>query len=128
VFLSYYDDRYLAAKVGRALLDAGDARQAREAVVHSLAMRSGFVRGRVFNLAMLAQAEAQAGEVERACRTGRMALDAARDMHSTRALREIGAIRRALAPFDTGVVRDFDARAAALLSAGPGVPALPAGR
>ena len=96
--------------------------------MHSLAMRSGFARGRVFNLAMLAQAEAQVGEVERACRTGRMALDAARDMHSTRALREISAIRRALTPFDTAVVRDFDARAEALLSAGPGVPALPASR
>ena len=127
-FLAYFDDRYLAAKIGRALLDSGDAQQAREAIIHSLAMRGGFARGRVFNLAMLAQAEALAGEVEAACRTGRIAVDAARDMHSLRALREIAAVRRALAPSDTHVVREFDAHAAALLSAGPSVPALPTGQ
>jgi hypothetical protein len=91
-WLAYYDGAYLAAKSGRALLDSGDPIAAAASMRASLDMRDGFERGHVFNLAVLAGALLDAGQVEEGCAAAHEALAAADGIESARVAGEFGTL------------------------------------
>jgi hypothetical protein len=69
-WIGYFDGAYLSAKFGHcfAALERGDLAQ--RFAAKSLEMDSRYVRGRQFNLALLATAYVQAGDVEQAATVG----------------------------------------------------------
>jgi hypothetical protein len=76
-------------------------------------MDGSYVRGKMFNLALLATAQAQSGDIEEACRVGTDALDMAVALQSSRAIGYINRLRRELAAHhDAPPVRAFETRAA----------------
>ncbi len=85
-WIRYFDEAYLAARFGHcfAALERGDL--ARRFAARSLEMDTRFVRGRQFNLALLAKAHAQAGDVEQAAVVGMDAAKAAAGLRSARSM------------------------------------------
>jgi tetratricopeptide (TPR) repeat protein len=73
-WLAYLDDAYLAAKFGRCFRDLGRPVEAERFARRSLDMNDGYVRGRLFNLALLGSALADQRKVEEACETGGQAV------------------------------------------------------
>jgi hypothetical protein len=98
-WLRFFDEPYLHARTGRVLLDAGDPKAAAKAMAASLVMQPGFNRGRAFNLAVLAQAQIDARDVEAGCATAAVAAEKAADINSRRAVRELAAVARRLDPY-----------------------------
>jgi hypothetical protein len=81
-------------------------------------MDGRFVRGKVFNLSLLATALAEQGDIEQACLIGGRAVDLAAGIRSARSLRYVRDLQRALRPAaDTPVVRELTARVAQRLPA-----------
>jgi transcriptional regulator with XRE-family HTH domain len=97
-WIGYFDEAYLAAKFGHCFAALGRGDQAARFAARSLDMDSRYVRGRQFNLALLAVAHAQAGEVEEAARIGAQAARAAEGLESTRAVDYLARIADRLAP------------------------------
>lgn len=97
-WLRFFDEPYLHARTGRVLLDAGDPKAAAKAMTASLAMQPGFNRGRAFNLAVLAQAQIAAGDLDAGCATAGVAVEKAAGINSKRAVRELSAVARRLGP------------------------------
>jgi transcriptional regulator with XRE-family HTH domain len=97
-WIRYFDEAYLAAKFGHCFsaLNRGDL--AARFAARSLLMDSRYVRGRQFNLALLATAYAQAGEVEEAARVGAEAARAVEGLESARAVDYLARIADRLAP------------------------------
>jgi len=125
-WLGYFDAAYLAAKTGRALLDCGDPRQAAVSMRASLDMAGGYSRGRTFNLALLAGALLDCGQVEAGCDTAHQALAAADGIESARITGELASLgQRASRHRTAGPVREL---LPALPSGRRGVRALPAAR
>jgi hypothetical protein len=91
-WLRYFDAAYLAAKTGRALLDCGDPVQAAASMRASLDMAGGYERGHAFNLALLAGALLDGGQVEEGCATAHQALQAADGIESARVAGELGSL------------------------------------
>lgn len=126
VWLGYFDGAYLAAKTGRALLDCGDPAQAAVSMRASLEMAGGFTRGRAFNLALLAGALLDSGQVDEGATVGRQALEAADGVESARVNGELASLAaRASRHRGALPVREL---LPALPTARRGVRALPAGR
>lgn len=100
-WIGYFDPAYLEAKTGRALLDGGDSRRAVTAMRASLQMRGGFARGRAFNLAVLASALLDAGDVDEGCAMAQRASDAADGINSARAVTELRHVAGQLIPLAT---------------------------
>jgi hypothetical protein len=118
-WIRYFDQAYLSARTGRALLDAGDSRQAAKAMRQSLSMESGFARGHAFNLAVLSRSLLDSGELDEGCTVARRALTAADGIKSARATGELRLVASGLAPYaNAAIVRE-------LL---PALPALPSGQ
>src|SRR5581483_1483105 len=125
-WLQYFDAAYLAAKTGRALLDCGDPGQAAVSMRASLDMAGGFTRGRTFNLALLAGALFDAGQVDEGAAAGRQALEAADGIESARITGELASLAsRASRHRSAGPVREL---LPALPTGRRGVRALPAAR
>ena len=85
-WISYFDEAYLAAKFGHCFRTLNQPKQAERFALRSLQMDNRYVRGRAFNLALLATAYAQQGEAERACVVGGEALDLTVELRSNRAV------------------------------------------
>ncbi len=89
-WLAYFDEAYMAARMAQCFRDLGEANHAARHARLSLDMDGRYVRGRAFNLALLATAHAAQDEPERACAVGRQALDltvrltSARSVHYVR--------------------------------------------
>lgn len=62
-WLSYFDEAYLAARMAQCFRDLGRGHHAGQYARRSLVMNDAFVRGRAFNLALLATALTQQGEI-----------------------------------------------------------------
>jgi len=109
-WLAYFDEAYLAARMAQCFRDLGEASHAARYARRSLDMDRRYVRGRAFNLSLLATAYAAQDEPERACNVGRQALDltvrltSARSIHYVRDL-----VRRLRSRADIPAVRDFTA-------------------
>ncbi|WBB71988.1 XRE family transcriptional regulator [Micromonospora sp. WMMD1128] len=97
-WLSYFDEAYLSAKFGHCFHALGRNTHAERFAVRSLRMDNRYVRGRAFNLALLASIQAQQGEVERACITGAEALSLTTQLRSARAVRYLRDLQTHLAP------------------------------
>jgi hypothetical protein len=115
-WLAYFDGAYLAAKVAHCFLALGSDAQTAVYAERSLEMNEGYVRGRVFNLLMLATAHAPA-EPEEAVRVGTVALGLVEGLQSKRALSYLRRLQHRLKPHaGRPEVQGFHARAAALTS------------
>ena len=125
-WLAYFDEAYLAARMAQCFRDLGEAGHAARYATRSLDMDGRYVRGRAFNLSLLATAHAAQGELEEACRVGRQALDLTARLNSARSVRYIRDLVRRLRPAQTDVpaVRDFAAEVRERLpaTAGPAAP------
>ncbi|MFC7387506.1 hypothetical protein [Sphaerisporangium rhizosphaerae] len=97
-WIRYFDEAYLAAKYAHCFRDLGDGAQAVRYARRSLDMDGRYVRGRMFNLSLLASAYALCGDVEQACHVGGDALDLAGGLQSVRTRSYVADLRRRLEP------------------------------
>jgi tetratricopeptide (TPR) repeat protein len=120
-WLAYFDEAYLAARMAQCFRDLGEADHAARYAWRSLDMDGRYVRGRAFNLALLATACAAQGEPERACSVGRQALDLTVRLTSARSIGYVRDLVRRLRPrADVPAVRDFTTEVAERLPAAAG--------
>jgi hypothetical protein len=120
-WLGYFDEAYLAARMAQCFRDLGEASHAARYARRSLDMDSRYVRGRAFNLSLLATACAAQCEPEQASRVGRQALDLTVRLTSARSVRYVGDLVRRLRPqADVPAVRDFTAEVRERLPAAAG--------
>jgi hypothetical protein len=120
-WLSYFDEAYLAARMAQCFRDLGEAGHAARYARRSLDMDGRYVRGRAFNLSLLATAYAAQGEPVQASVVGRQALDLTVCLTSARSVRYVRDLVRALRPqADVPAVRDFTAEVRERLPAAAG--------
>ena len=120
-WLAYFDEAYLAARMAQCFRDLGEAGHAARYARRSLDMDGRYVRGRAFNLSLLATAHAAQGEPERACSVGRQALDLTVRLTSARSVRYVRDLMRRLRPrADVPAVREFTAEVRERLPAAAG--------
>jgi hypothetical protein len=120
-WLSYFDEAYLAARMAQCFRDLGEAGHAARYARRSLDMDGRYVRGRAFNLSLLATAYAAQGEPVQASVIGRQALDLTVRLTSARSVRYVRDLVRALRPrADVPAVRDFTAEVRERLPAAAG--------
>lgn len=120
-WLAYFDEAYLAARMAQCFRDLGEADHAARYARRSLDMDGRYVRGRAFNLSLLAAAHAAQDEPERACAVGRQALDLTVRLTSARSVRYVRDVVRRLRPrADVPAVRDFTAEVRERLPAAVG--------
>ncbi|GAA0408060.1 hypothetical protein GCM10009530_70460 [Microbispora corallina] len=98
-WIGYFDEAYMSAKVAHCLRDLGDGARAVRHARRSLRMDGRYVRGKMFNLSLLASALVQQGEIEEACATAHSALDLAGGIQSARTTTYVRDMRRRLAPY-----------------------------
>jgi tetratricopeptide (TPR) repeat protein len=96
-WISYFDEAYMSAKFGHCFRALGQPKEAERFARRSLDMDPAYVRGRAFNLSLLATSYVQQGEAEQACLVGRQAVSLARDLNSKRAVRYISDVADGLA-------------------------------
>jgi hypothetical protein len=106
-WLSYFDEAYFAAKIAHCFRALGHGEATEKYALRSLDMNPGFVRGRAFNIALLAIGFGLQGEVEQACARGREAVDLTGSLHSARAVRYIRTLLAELADHNTVAVAEF---------------------
>lgn len=120
-WLSYFDEAYLAARMAQCFRDLGEAGHAVRYAQRSLDMDGRYVRGRAFNLSLLATAHAAQGETAQACAVGRQAVDLTARLTSARSVRYVRDLVRRLRPqADVPAVRDFMAEVRERLPAAAG--------
>ena len=85
-WIGYFDEAYVSAKFAHCFKELRQPATAESFAHRSLNMDTSYVRGRAFNLALLATTHAQAGDVEEACAVGTQALDLTRGIRSARAI------------------------------------------
>jgi tetratricopeptide (TPR) repeat protein len=96
-WISYFDEAYMSAKFGHCFRALGKPKEAERFAKRSLDMDPAYVRGRAFNLSLLATSYVQQGEVEQACLIGRQAVSLARELNSKRAVHYISDVADGLA-------------------------------
>jgi hypothetical protein len=120
-WLAYFDEAYLAARMAQCFRDLGEAGHASRYARRSLDMNGRYVRGRAFNLSLLATAYAAQGEPEQACVVGRQALDLTMRLSSARSIYYVRDLVKRLRPrANVPAVRDFTAEVAERLPAAAG--------
>jgi hypothetical protein len=103
-WIGYFDEAYLSAKFGHCFKELRQPATAAKFAERSLDMDGSYVRGRSFNLLLLATAHAQAGEVEAACSVGDEAVGLLQGLHSARANDYLRALQQELAPYGSSPV------------------------
>ncbi|GAA3442010.1 hypothetical protein [Planomonospora venezuelensis] len=98
-WIAYFDEAYLSAKFAHCFRDLGDGAQAVRHARRSLEMDGRFVRGRMFNLSLLAAGLLRTGEVEEACTAAGEALDLAGGLQSVRTRSYVTDLRERLEPY-----------------------------
>ncbi|WFE46513.1 helix-turn-helix transcriptional regulator [Verrucosispora sp. WMMD1129] len=88
-WLGYFDEAYLSAKFGHCFTALGQHRQAERFAARSLRMDERYVRGKAFNLALLATIQVRHGEPDRASVIGGQALTLTTQLKSARAVRYV---------------------------------------
>ncbi|OHV61334.1 helix-turn-helix transcriptional regulator [Pseudofrankia sp. BMG5.36] len=83
-WIGYFDEAYLSAKFGQCFASLGRGDLAARFATRSLEMDGRFVRGRQFNLALLARAFTQTGEIEQAATIAAEAMSVAEGLRSAR--------------------------------------------
>ncbi|WP_280317196.1 hypothetical protein [Nocardia wallacei] len=106
-WLSYFDAAYMSAKFAHCFRELGDDVRTAQFAEQSLHMSEGYVRGRAFNLAVLASARAKENPRE-AVRVGYQALDIAGSLSSRRSYAYLRELRKRLkAHADIAEVAEF---------------------
>lgn len=124
-WLRYFDEAYLAARMAHCFRALGEPVHAERYARRSLGMDGRFVRGKAFNLSLLATALADQDQIEHACEVGTQALTLTAGLRSARSIRYMRDLQRALRRRgDAPVVREFNAAVAARLPAAA-APAAP---
>jgi hypothetical protein len=102
-WIGYFDEAYLAAKFGHSFAALGLGEHAERFGQRSLRMDGRYVRGKVFNLALLAGSYLSRSrpEPEQACAVGSQAVALATDLRSARAVRYLTELGERLTPFRT---------------------------
>jgi hypothetical protein len=117
-WLRYFDEAYLAARMAHCFQALGEPAHAERYARRSLHMDGRFVRGKAFNLALLATALAGQDDVEQACAVGEQALDLTARLRSARSVRYIKDLQHALRRrTDSAAVQSFNAQVAERLPA-----------
>ncbi len=117
-WLSYFDEAYLAARMGHCFRALGEPAHAERCARRSLNMDGRFVRGKAFNLSLLATALAEQDDIEQACAVGQRALGVTAGLRSARSVRYIKDLQSALRRrADVAAVQAFNARVAERLPA-----------
>jgi tetratricopeptide (TPR) repeat protein len=117
-WLAYFDEAHFATRMAQCFRDLGDAANAARYALRSLDMDGRYVRGRAFNLSLLASAYVLLREPEQACLAGRRALDLTGRLSSARSVRYVRDVARLLSPLtDVPAVREFTAEVADRLPA-----------
>ncbi|MFF5215942.1 helix-turn-helix domain-containing protein [Micromonospora sp. NPDC000442] len=98
-WLGYFDEAYLSAKFGHCFTALGQHRQAERFATRSLRMDERYVRGKAFNLALLATIQARHGEPDRASVIGGQALALTTQLKSARAVRYVRDLQTNLLPY-----------------------------
>jgi hypothetical protein len=107
-WIGYFDEAYLSAKFGHCFKELGDGRTARGYALRSLEMDASYLRGKVFNLALLATAHAQVGALDEAVSVGLEAVELVQDMRSVRAIRYLRDLHQEIVAFgETEGTRTF---------------------
>lgn len=118
IWLAYFDEAYLSARMAHCFRDLGEARHAEQYARRSLDMDGRYVRGKAFNLSLLATALAQQDDIEQSCAIGLRAVEVAAGLHSARSIRYISDLQRCLSQrSDSPVVREFSVQVARRLPA-----------
>jgi transcriptional regulator with XRE-family HTH domain len=116
-WISYFDEAYLSAKFGHCFHELGQSKQAQRFAHRSLDMDNRYVRGRAFNLSLLASSLARQGEVEHACAAGRETVDLNHGLFSARATSYLSGVLDDLEPYaDHADVQALKAEAQPLLA------------
>lgn len=117
-WLRYFDEAYVAAKFGHCFRELGDGSKAESFARRSLDMVDGYVRGRAFNVVLLANAHLQQAAIDEACAAADQALSLSSGLQSGRTVRYIRDFRRRLTRFGSEpAVADLQARAHEVLPA-----------
>ncbi|TDC09246.1 hypothetical protein E1267_08035 [Nonomuraea longispora] len=98
-WLSYFDEAYLSAKFAHCFRDLGAGEQVVRHAHRSLDMDGRYVRGRMFNLSLLAAGLLQSGELEEACKVATRALELSGELQSSRSRSYADDLRRRLKPY-----------------------------
>jgi hypothetical protein len=85
-WLAYFDEAYFAAKIAHCFRALGQGPETEKYALRSLDMNPRFVRGRAFNMALLAIGYALQGELGEACARGKDAVGLAAALDSARAV------------------------------------------
>lgn len=123
-WLRYFDEAYMAAKFGHCFRELGQGDEAEHFARRSLDMVDGYVRGRAFNIVLLANAHLQQQNLDEACAVANQALDLGSRLQSARTIKYIRDLRRQMSEYgNEKVISDLQARAHELLpSSDPSVP------
>jgi hypothetical protein len=117
-WLRYFDEAYMAAKFGHCFRELGQADKVEHFARRSLNMVDGYVRGRTFNVVLLANAHLQQQNLDEACAIGNEALDLGSGLQSSRTIKYIRDLRSRMTKFSNEpVVSDFQSRAHEVLPA-----------
>jgi len=117
-WLTYFDEAYFAAKIAHCFRALGQGSETEKYALRSLDMNLRYVRGRAFNMALLAIGYALQGELDEACTHGRDAVGLAAALDSARAVTYIRHLLHQLASSKDEVqVREFSSYAQAALPA-----------
>jgi hypothetical protein len=116
-WIGYFDESYLSAKFGHCFTALGRGDLATPFAEKSLEMDArAYVRGRQFNLTLLAVAHVQSGDLEQAAMLGVQAAEAAEGLRSRRARDYLADLAERLAPHaGLAAVQDFTERARPVL-------------
>ncbi|MEU1392633.1 MULTISPECIES: hypothetical protein [unclassified Nonomuraea] len=98
-WLSYFDEAYLSAKFAHCFRDLGEGERTVRLARRSLDMDTRYVRGRMFNLSLLAAGLLECGELEEACQAAGNALALAGELQSARSRSYAADLRRRLEPY-----------------------------
>ncbi|MBF6424900.1 hypothetical protein IU440_09420 [Nocardia cyriacigeorgica] len=108
-WLDYFDSAYMSAKAAHCFRDLGDHKRAAGLATQSLDMAGGYLRGRMFNLCLLASAVVEQDPRE-AVRIGTEALNMASGLESRRTHAYLRDLRVRLTPYadlpDVAAFRD----------------------
>lgn len=116
-WMTYFDEAYLSAKFAHCFRELRDSATAVVYAERSLDMDLGYVRGRFFNLALLATSHAQAGDTEKACSVGLEAIALAPGLKSERSLEYMRRLQAELSSASTAPsVRGFNEQLQPLLA------------
>ena len=123
-WLQYFDEAYMAAKFGHCFRELGQGDKAELFARRSLDMVDGYIRGKAFNVVLLANAHLQQQNLDETCGVGHQALDLSSGLQSARTVRYIRDLRRRMTKFsNVPVVGEFQSRAHELLPASDPRPA-----